>query len=35
MAPQLFGVFVNNLSDEKIALSKPIEDIKFGLHNLY
>lgn len=35
MAPQLLGVFINNLSDDKITLSKPVEDIKFGLHNQY
>lgn len=27
------GTFVNNLNDEKIILSKFIEDIKFGSHN--
>lgn len=33
MAPQLFSIFVNNLSDEIRILSKSIEDIKFGSHN--
>lgn len=33
MAPQLFGIFVNNLNDETRILSKSIEDIKFGSHN--